>query len=167
MFSAQGRGHDESWRYIKDGALVRVDWDEIDRLRTSSFNQASIVSWELLYKGWTHPHSVQEYEDDLLICESATSKVWRFSKEDGRAEVAFELPWGFIRGLHISSNLIVVGVSNNRREQAKETRLTSGCAGLWIHEGVQSLGKLATANWKFLEINEAIEVYEVKVRPSI
>ncbi|MFA7628292.1 MAG: DUF4915 domain-containing protein [Candidatus Dojkabacteria bacterium] len=87
------------------GSKTNDSWKE-----TSNGFIFNINRGEYLRKGIYHPHSLHKYKGSLYYCESVTRSLWRNETN------ILKLESGYIRGLSISRDFIVVGSSTGRKK---------------------------------------------------
>lgn len=94
----------------------------------------SLSSGSVIMAGLYHPHSLLFHKGKFWICESGAGKVYC----DGKAVV--EINKGYVRGLHVTDDVFVVGVSRQRKKSkslSKEVFVTNpekiGCCELRVY----------------------------------
>jgi hypothetical protein len=69
----------------------------------------NITTGKIIYSKLDHPHSLGVFNDEIVFCESMTRRVYKNKK------IIFENNKGYLRGLDINKNILIVGVSKGRK----------------------------------------------------
>lgn len=131
------------------GELLLSCFGESTTAERHAAKSGSIVSIDtggVLAGGIRHPHSLTSGEDRLWWCESGTGRVWC------DFEPVLEIDCGYVRGLALAGDRLVVGVSRQRmRSRSSELKYHPqpekigscalhlyrlGSSGKWLPEGV-------------------------------
>ncbi|EGF91816.1 hypothetical protein ABI_02480 [Asticcacaulis biprosthecium C19] len=104
-----------------------------------------VLSGEVLFDGFTDPHSVTSRDGLLYVLDSATGSL--FELETGQGPRRLLSVFGYARGLYIDDDWIVIGKSVHRTDSRSrrtplppllfpdsEVRAASGRAGVYVYE---------------------------------
>ncbi len=162
MFSFTGKKNKEPWRE-QDGAIVKIPWETVDRLSQSG------VPLDLtkdvpppLVKGLEQPHTFAVYGGWLYFCESFRHRVWRIPLSGGAPERVCEFDGGYIRGLLVVGDFLLVGESclKNHKTIPAHFREISD------HARVHVLNLRDVRLVQTVDIPSSAEVYHIAECPS-
>lgn len=173
MFSLKGRdiNSKKRWSEMLDGGLVLIKWEDIQvqrnhyaKCQKSLNGKPEAIRYEIIYQGIIHPHSIQFFDNWFYVCESADHRICRISSNGKIVERFAHLPGGYIRGLHVDGEKIIVGVSTTKNHSTAKKKW--GEAGLWYAN--QPLGLMDDGyNWEFVPVPAVSEIYDIKKLQNI
>lgn len=163
MFSLSGQGRDkiQRWAPVKDGGLVLISWSDIELyMNKKHLYNDGLLPYRVLCQGIVQPHSIRIFGECAYVCESFASRLWRVSLKTGVAEIAFNFPGGYIRGLHLDQECVVIGASATSNHPTSKFLGIDKGAGLW-YVNKHPEDEILMKDWSFFSLPGVRDVYDI------
>ena len=139
LVSGFGDNEKEFWMYAENGFVFDVDLDKA------------------VMKNLKQPHSLHSYDNQLYVCDSSRKRV-----VDQSGNVLYQSQSGYIRGLYIDSEHMLVGHSKGRVVSHSQGKYIGNIADKGMLSGECGVAVIQNKQKHFLDCTQfADEIYDI------